>query len=269
VIVASLLLIFAAVVMLVVGVADHADPALIGSIVATLLAVVVLIGSARRAATVRLAAAADGTGLAPTVHSGPSADMVIDGTVVERPANRTRAGTPPRQAPPAAVDSFPPDRTASEVPLDRTVRMDEPDEYDGTTTIPTQPTTSLGVGVADEDLDGEDFDEDLDDPSIEFGLTPAGHPVPGDDELGEFDDEDPPNEPVVQLVSPADQALIAGMETSVLVVDGRPRYHLARCPHLSGRTTEALPVREAVELGFSPCARCEPVTALLAGARQN
>jgi hypothetical protein len=274
VIVASLLLIFAAVVMLVVGVAEHADPALIGSIVATLLAVIVLIGSARRAATVRLAAAADGTGMTPTVHSGPSSGMVIDGTLVERPANRTPGGTPPRQASAAAaghfeVNPFEADPSASDVPFGRTVQMAEPDEYEGATTIPAQPRTPLDFGIADEGLDGEDFDEDLDDPSIEFGLRPVGHPGPGDDELGEFDDEDPPDEPAVQLVSAGDQALIARMETSVLVVDGRPRYHLARCPHLTGRATEALPAREAVELGFSPCARCEPATALLAGARQN
>jgi hypothetical protein len=63
--------------------------------------------------------------------------------------------------------------------------------------------------------------------------------------------------------------LIAELVTNVLVVDGRPRYHLAGCPHLRGRETEPVPVREAVELGFTPCGRCEPATALLAGARQN
>jgi hypothetical protein len=267
VIIVSLLLIFGAVVLLVVGVANHADAALIGSIVATLFAVVVLIGSARRAASVRLAAAADGTGMRPTVHSGQAAGMVIDGTVVERPAPRSPGSTPPpRQAPPPAadpfeaVDPFEASRTAAEAPRGATVMIDEVDEVEAAATIPTQPGSPLDFGVDDEDVE---------EPAIDLALAPPGRSGPDDDELGEFDDEDPPGEPAVQLVSPADQALIAGMETNVLVVDGRPRYHLARCPHLPGRATEPLPVREAVELGFSPCARCEPATALLAAVRPN
>jgi hypothetical protein len=266
VIIVSLLLIFAAVVLLVVGVANHADPALIGSIIATLLAVVVLIGSARRAASVRLAAA-DGTGVAPTVNGGQPVGMVIDGTVVERPATRAPSSTPPpRQAPPPAVDPFDavdpfqPGTTVREAAQGGTILVDEADEFEGAATIPTQPSSLVEV-----DLD----DEDLDEPAIDLGLAPANRSGLGDDELGEFEDEDPPDEPAVQLVSPADQALIARMETNVLVVDGRPRYHLARCPHLTGRATEALPVREALELGFSPCARCEPATALLAGVRPS
>jgi clumping factor A len=53
------------------------------------------------------------------------------------------------------------------------------------------------------------------------------------------------------------------MEADVVVVDGRPRYHMADCDHLAGRLSEPLPVREAVELGFSPCGRCRPVDRLV------
>jgi hypothetical protein len=56
------------------------------------------------------------------------------------------------------------------------------------------------------------------------------------------------------------------MDAEVLVVDGRPRYHLGDCPHLAGRLTEPLPAREAVELGFSPCGRCRPVDRLVGQA---
>ncbi|MEK8109975.1 hypothetical protein NKG94_47615 [Micromonospora sp. M12] len=45
------------------------------------------------------------------------------------------------------------------------------------------------------------------------------------------------------------------------------RYHLDSCPHLVGRQPETLPVAEAVELGFTPCAHCAPATVLLADAR--
>ncbi|BCB73906.1 hypothetical protein GCM10022251_12750 [Phytohabitans flavus] len=82
------------------------------------------------------------------------------------------------------------------------------------------------------------------------------------------DEDDPPDEPAAQYVSPADAARVARMTADVLVVDGRPRYHLAGCVHLLGRESEPLPVSEAVELGFSPCGRCEPDGALLADARR-
>ena len=61
-IIVSLLLIFAAVLTLVFGVADRSAPLLIVSIVGTLMAVIVLIASARRTAAARLAAGADGRG---------------------------------------------------------------------------------------------------------------------------------------------------------------------------------------------------------------
>jgi hypothetical protein len=82
-------------------------------------------------------------------------------------------------------------------------------------------------------------------------------------------DDDPLDEPPAQLVPPADAALIARLDTSVMVVDGRPRYHLVTCVHLLGREVQTLPVGEAVELGFTPCNLCEPDTTLLAQARRG
>ncbi|HKT00775.1 MAG TPA: hypothetical protein VJT31_14690, partial [Rugosimonospora sp.] len=90
----------------------------------------------------------------------------------------------------------------------------------------------------------------------------------GDQDPGRGDD-DPIDEPPPQLVPPADAALVAGLETNVMVVDGRPRYHLVTCVHLLGREVDALPVREAIELGFTPCSLCEPDTPLLAQARRT
>lgn len=91
---------------------------------------------------------------------------------------------------------------------------------------------------------------------------------PGAD-YDDYDDNDPPDEPPAQLLSAADAARVARMSVDVLVVDGRPRYHLAGCVHLLGRgESEPLPVAEAVELGFTPCSLCEPDSALLAEARR-
>jgi hypothetical protein len=97
------------------------------------------------------------------------------------------------------------------------------------------------------------------------GYEPAPEAAAADQE---YEDEDPPDEPAPQAVSTADAARVARMTTDVLVIDGRPRYHLPGCVHLLGRESEPLPVSEAVELGFTPCSLCEPDNALLAEARR-
>ncbi|MGS2615287.1 hypothetical protein ACVCAH_12290 [Micromonospora sp. LZ34] len=93
-------------------------------------------------------------------------------------------------------------------------------------------------------------------------VTDAGPPAatPG---VEAYDDE-----PAAQDVTPEQVARLAGLTSEVRVVDGRPRYHLAGCAHLVGRVHEPLPVAEAVELDFSPCAHCAPATALLADAHR-
>ena len=84
-----------------------------------------------------------------------------------------------------------------------------------------------------------------------------------DDGLAEPDPEDPADEPRAQWVAPADAARLAVTTIEVLVVDQRPRYHVAGCPFLGGRETDALPVAEAIDLGFTPCGLCRPVDRLL------
>ena len=53
-------------------------------------------------------------------------------------------------------------------------------------------------------------------------------------------------------------ALVAELDDEVVVVDELPRYHLGNCRSLSGVPVIPLPIREAVELGFTPCAWCTP-----------
>jgi hypothetical protein len=97
--------------------------------------------------------------------------------------------------------------------------------------------------------------------------TDAGpEPVIVVDRGSEGQDLDPPDEPPIQEASVADAARVATMVTEVFVIDGRPRYHLGQCLHLLGRDYEGLPVSEAVELGFTPCAHCRPIRVLLAAA---
>lgn len=98
------------------------------------------------------------------------------------------------------------------------------------------------------------------------GITVPSQVLHGD-EADSYAEDDPPDEPAAQRVTASDAARIARMTTEVLVIDGRPRYHVADCVHLLGRPFEPLPVSEAVELGFTPCGLCEPDSTLLADAR--
>lgn len=69
-------------------------------------------------------------------------------------------------------------------------------------------------------------------------------------------------EPGEEDTDAADLLVVYELTEQVLVVDEHPRYHLARCPWPDRAMAEQLPVREARELGFTPCARCRPDTAL-------
>ncbi|GIJ77762.1 hypothetical protein SAMN05443287_111142 [Micromonospora phaseoli] len=89
---------------------------------------------------------------------------------------------------------------------------------------------------------------------------PPGSPVA---DLRERPADGYDDEPAAQEITADQAALVAGLADEVRVIDGRPRYHLDECPHLVGREHEPLPVAEAVDLGFTPCAHCTPDTILL------
>lgn len=121
------------------------------------------------------------------------------------------------------------------------------------------PTTELPL------LEGKVF-ESMDyavdrDPELRFeeapqqrrGEAPPSHRAP----------ESTADEPTEQRMSSVEAAALMRLDTEVAVVDGRPRFHHLTCMHLHGREHEPLPVAEALELGFGPCALCEPVSRLL------
>lgn len=201
-IVASLLLIFVAVVLLVLGLVNGSSGLLVGSIGTSLLAAVALVVGARQAAAARAEADYD-------------EDEQGVGEEYEEPVSRSRAVRKPAR---------------------ETVRE------------PEQPVRSRVAERVEQ---------------------PVGVTIPAQAAIADMDDEEePPDEPVAQRVAAGDAARVARMSTEVLVIDGRPRYHIAGCVHLLGRPHEPLPVSEAVELGFSPCGLCEPDSALLADARR-
>ncbi|MEU4774880.1 hypothetical protein [Micromonospora sp. NPDC023644] len=108
------------------------------------------------------------------------------------------------------------------------------------------------------DADGTGWRQPPEPPATDGGVPAA---TPGAGPAVPYDDEPP-----AQDVTPVEAARVARLDAEVRVVDGRPRYHLADCAYLAGREHEPLPVAEAVDLGFTPCARCAPDTALAADA---
>lgn len=74
-------------------------------------------------------------------------------------------------------------------------------------------------------------------------------------------------EPAEEDTDAADLLVVSELDNSVVVLDERPRYHLEVCDWLGGRATIAVPVAEARELGFTPCALCTPDTTLAARQR--
>jgi hypothetical protein len=65
-------------------------------------------------------------------------------------------------------------------------------------------------------------------------------------------------DPPAEDVEVTDLLLVVDLKDEVLVVDEHPRYHLAGCVHLSGRTSIPMPLDEARTDGFTPCAECAP-----------
>ncbi|RZS34816.1 hypothetical protein EV193_108165 [Herbihabitans rhizosphaerae] len=69
---------------------------------------------------------------------------------------------------------------------------------------------------------------------------------------------DPDAEPPEEPTDAADLLVVSDLSAEVVVLDERPRYHLARCTWLGAREIIPLPVNEARSLGFTPCAYCGP-----------
>ncbi len=76
------------------------------------------------------------------------------------------------------------------------------------------------------------------------------------------------DEPAEEQTDAADLLMVADLADEVRVVDERPRYHLSRCTWLLGRPTLPLPISEARQLGFTPCAVCTPDATTAARHRQ-
>jgi hypothetical protein len=239
VIVASLLLVAGAVALLAVGLLNGSNACLVGSIAASLLAAIALVVGSRQAGAGRTPAGQEPAEPAEPHESAESQEPAAPREPAV-PAARQADGDPAEDPGAAGRDDY---RRGEREPMTEAI-----------------PAARRAPVVVREPLI-----------PAQGGSPDAGHPHSGRltavDPV-DVDDEEPPDEPVAQQVPAGDAARVASMSNEVLVVDGRPRYHLPGCVHLLSRASEPLPVSEAVELGFSPCGLCEPDSALLSEARQ-
>ena len=264
-IVGSVLLILVAVGLLVGGVVDGSNPLIVGSMAATVIAAIVLVVGVRQSADADDEDAPAGDNTPTQVFPSPFRDTVEAGRRSRWDRFR-RGGVPDATA--SGADPTPPISDESPgrgaIPTQSPARgatsgPDGDDARDGGATTPSGSESTTETGRDDAGLAAAGRD----------GMASAApfDPQDGDYDV-DFDDEIPADEPDAESVSLDDSARVAALSREVLVIDGRPRYHLPHCVHLMGRDSEPLPIGEAIELGFTPCALCEPDSKLLAEASQ-
>jgi len=262
----SLLFVLASLGLLVAGLAEDTQSLVWTSLIASLSACGCLVGSVLN----RRRVAATGTADLPT---GQPIDLGSPAPDPALPAP-TSPAQPPWAAPPAAPVSpdpagapyRPPDADAYAVPPQRPdagpdVAPAAPAAagQPAATGLPagTLPAGTLPAAAEPGPLDPPDAGSDPTGPAWSTDSTPPARPAP----------VAPADEPAVEDIPVADALRVAQLADEVLVVDGRPRYHLADCPRLPGRTTVSLPVSAARRAGFTPCGDCQPDRTLLARSR--
>ncbi len=121
---------------------------------------------------------------------------------------------------------------------------------------------------------GEDGDASTEDDEALRGTSgggsddedePAVPAEPHRDESAEA--QQPDGDPAEEDTDAADALAVSELDTTVVVLDEHPRYHLEECPWLGDGETIPLPVREARDLGFTPCSTCTPDAVLAARNR--
>ena len=298
-IVASLLLILVAVALLVLGLTGGSSALLISSIVASLLAAIALVIGARQSGAARRAAAGttpDATAPEFAAEAASSdrgmddfapADAVFAAESAESDLSDRRETV---QLEPVAYDDY--DELEPMPAVDEAYDAGRRDAMAGMTA--PEPADAPDRDLAAETINAARSDNPdeyawrrpepahagpMDAGPMDAGPAQAGpvhaEPVATDEGadldagLDDADEDDPADEPLPQKVSPADAVRVARLDSEVLVVDGRPRYHVPDCPHLVGKLTEPIPINEAVELGFSPCGLCRPVDRLVSAAARR
>ncbi|MEV8436608.1 hypothetical protein AB0425_04490 [Actinosynnema sp. NPDC051121] len=105
---------------------------------------------------------------------------------------------------------------------------------------------------------------------VDQQVSAVDHPA-GSEGAGDEPPQSPPDqaflEPAEEDADAADALIVSELTDEVRVLDERPRYHLADCSWLAARASLGLPITEARQLGFTPCAVCRPDASLAARKR--
>lgn len=260
----SLLLILVAVGLLVGGVVGGSNTLIVCCIVATVVAATVLVVGVKQSAGAQDAGAEDDL-------DDATGDLTGSRSAGYR--GRDTRETVPRDVPRRRGDRADRGMFGARLDGDRVSTLVE--EPIGRGSIPNQGAPDhYGADAPEERVDAHRVDAQradaprADAPRAEAQMADVRGQAQRVDAPVDVLDDDPPDEPSAQIVSPSAAARVAMLTSDVLVIDGRPRYHVTGCVHLLGRESEPLPVGEAVELGFTPCGLCEPDSKLLADARR-
>jgi hypothetical protein len=247
-----LLLLVAGLALLVLGLITGSTPLVVASIAASLLAGMAILRYRRQQESGDAGASSRGT------RDG-AAGQARDGAQVRTPARvpvlATAAGEPARGSAAGAAVFVPPVAASPvAVPPAHAAR---PAQAAAEPAVSAEPKRLAHA----EDLAGRGDPTGPGGPAGPGDLAELDHPAgPGD--LVESDDPADP-EPAE---ADTDPPLRSRGDEPVWVIDGRPRYHLPGCAFLIGREPEpeSVPLRQAVEDGFTPCALCDPDTGLAA-----
>lgn len=225
-----LLLLVAGLAFLVLGLITGSTPLVVASIGASLLAVYVIVRVRReqQASADRGSAATAGTRKAPeNARVGATAAAVTKplAAAAEKPA-------PARPVPAGA------ERATIEPAEATTPVAVETERAEAPTPLAVETTPAEAIPAA---------------PAVVVSSAPA-----------DADDHDDPAERE-PAAADTDPPLRSRGDEPVWVIDGRPHYHLPGCGFLLGRQSEPVPLRQAFEDGFSPCALCDPDSRLAAG----
>jgi hypothetical protein len=196
------------------------------------------------------AAATTSTGWPPSTDPPERAGPAIDAPTGQRPGAVLGPAAPPPQSPPpqSPPPPIPPPPIGPTRPtgLSGPFGATAPPPTGATDTAPERPLAppaDLGTGTGSSP-----------DSPASATQTPTRPSPPS---------RDVDAEPAAEEIPVGAALRAAQLDDEVLVVDGRPRYHLAGCPFLAGRPTVPLPLSTARRSGFTPCGMCRPDATLL------
>ncbi|HEX8095159.1 hypothetical protein [Jatrophihabitans sp.] len=236
-----LVLLVAGLALLVLGLITGGTVLVVASILASLLAAMTILRYRRRP---QAGGAAGSSGPAGTEE--PQARTAAQvGTAAQVP----RAGRAPASVSAAPLPVAVPPAHAAEEPS----RAPEPAH------AATEPAHAATEPARAEPLHPEPLHAELED---------LAEPHDGPESTADTGNRTEPQPEDMDVAEPAeadtDPPLRSRGDEPVWVIDGRPRYHLPDCAFLSGRGPVPVPLRQAVEDGFTPCALCDPDSGLAA-----